>query len=148
MNIDIFHQKISEKELFNLLDYLNDSFIPNLEEQVDLKKYASKLFKQAYFIFLKDGEKIIGLIAYYINGKNSFLTSFGIHKSYHNKGLGTILYSEYINILKLKNIEKVELEVHADNKKALEFYKKQQFKFSVKDNNIYNAVLSLFIFVK
>jgi len=135
MNITFNTKKKKLSELKQLLHFLSDSYQPTLKSQVNIDVYAIKLNDLANFIFINDNLKTIGLLAYYISGEESFITSIGIHKNYHGKKLGQILFDYYIDIIIQKKIQKIKLHVHHKNTKAQSFYLKNDFKFENNKNS-------------
>jgi len=57
-----------------------------------------------------------------------YLHHFAIHPNYQNQGYGSILTKKCIEIAKNKKLQ-LKLEVHKDNVKAIELYKKNGFMY-------------------
>lgn len=124
-------------EIFDVLSYLNDSFVPSLDTQVDLIKYSKKISQKGEVIFLIRNNQIIGMTALYLNNKNCFITSFGIHKKYFGQGLSDFFMEKTFEILKENLIENIKLEVHRVNTRAIKFYKRKGFKIVSQDKDRY-----------
>jgi ribosomal protein S18 acetylase RimI-like enzyme len=126
-SIFISRDSKSEYEIYKLLTYLNTSFKPHLDKQVDLANYAKKLNKKAIILYLNNENESFGILAYYLKNKVCFITSICIHECYQGHGYGKQYFDYLLDDLKLKSIDEINLEVHGDNKKAVKFYKKYGF---------------------
>lgn len=62
------------------------------------------------------------------DGRRLYLHHFGIDPDYQNQGLGKKLARATLKVAKKKNIQ-IKLEVHENNKTAIELYKKMGFKY-------------------
>lgn len=62
------------------------------------------------------------------DGRRLYLHHFGIDPDYQNQGLGKKLARATLKMAKKKNIQ-IKLEVHENNKTAIELYKKMGFKY-------------------
>lgn len=62
------------------------------------------------------------------DGRRLYLHHFGIDPDYQNQGLGKRLARATLKMAKQKNIQ-IKLEVHENNKTAIELYKKLGFKY-------------------
>lgn len=120
--------------LENILNNLNDNFVPRLSEKVEnFDDYAKKLLNNAILYQIKKEGKNIGLLAFYINNetKISYLTLIVIKNQYQNFGFGKKLLELYENISKKEKMNILKLEVFNKNLKAINFYKK--FGFNLQD---------------
>lgn len=120
--------------LKNILNNLNDNFVPRLSEKVkNFDDYAKKLLNNAILYQIKKEGKNIGLLAFYINSetKISYLTLIVIKNQYQNFGFGKKLLELYENISKKEKMNVLKLEVFNKNLKAINFYKK--FGFNLQD---------------
>ena len=62
------------------------------------------------------------------DGRRLYLHHFGIDPDFQNQGLGKKLARATLNLAKQKN-RQIKLEVHRNNKPAIEIYKKLGFKY-------------------
>jgi ribosomal protein S18 acetylase RimI-like enzyme len=62
------------------------------------------------------------------NGRRLYLHHFGIDPVFQNQGLGQKLARATLNLAKQKKVQ-IKLEVHRNNKAAIELYKKLGFKY-------------------
>ncbi|MBU4486144.1 MAG: GNAT family N-acetyltransferase [Candidatus Delongbacteria bacterium] len=74
----------------------------------------------------KENNEILGLITYVIRGTKTEVTSLNSFRE--NEGIGTLLINKVIETAKQAGIERLWLITTNDNTKALEFYKKRNFR--------------------
>ncbi len=116
---------ISENALFSYLQNHHMEFIPPLSEQVELRKYASKLYDFAHMLVAFVDKKIIGICLYYdndTNGKAAFLSVIHIQSDQHGRGLSTELMNRMIANLRKKTFLSLSLEVSPENLRAISYY--------------------------
>ncbi|MDA0524840.1 GNAT family N-acetyltransferase [Methanococcoides alaskense] len=123
--------------------YLNamcDSFIPPLDQVVDINKYSDKLVQNADCFFIQNNGKTIGFLAVYANDyskKIAFISSISIMPEYQSTGISQKLIDFSIEYSRKKGMNFMKLEVNKNNTKAIKFYIKNLFKIeSVNHNNI------------
>jgi len=83
----------------------------------------------------KSEKTICGTSWMTFDGRRIHLHHFGILPDYHGKGLSKILLKESLAFVKEKGYQ-VKLEVHKENKRALNLYKKAGFDY-LGDYNVY-----------
>ena len=83
----------------------------------------------------KSTGKICGTSWMTYDGRRILLHHFGILPEFQGKGLSKILLGESLKFVKSKDTQ-VKLEVHSDNSKAIELYRKFGFKL-LGDFNVY-----------
>lgn len=73
-----------------------------------------------------------------------------VDSDYHSKGIGSLLMKELINLLdNIIKLKRLELQVFADNKKAIKLYRKFGFveegvqKYSAIKNDVYTDELMM-----
>ena len=118
---------------------VNDLFTIPLTERIDIPSYVEKLLNNGYLLKAVYHERIVSLAAFYANDnetKISFLSMLAVSPDFHGCGIaGRMLDSMFI-ICKKNNMKKQMLYVYADNKKAINRYKKSGFDFdSAVDTN-------------
>lgn len=94
---------------------------------MDLDKYSKKIFENANRVELWRNEELVGLLAFYTNLNSVFITNVSLDRSLQGLGFGAKMFNKFFEIIKDKNIEKVNLEVNSKNKKAINFYKSMGF---------------------
>jgi ribosomal protein S18 acetylase RimI-like enzyme len=83
----------------------------------------------------KSTGKICGTSWMTYDGRRILLHHFGILPDFQGKGLSKILLGESLKFVKSKDTQ-VKLEVHSDNSRAIELYRKFGFKL-LGDFNVY-----------
>jgi ribosomal protein S18 acetylase RimI-like enzyme len=125
--IKVYNNKASLKNISNHLDKVDSLFVPSLSSYVDLDKYSKKIFENADRVELWRNEELVGLLAFYTNLNSVFITNVSLDRSLQGLGFGAKMFNKFFEIIKDKNIEKVNLEVNSKNKKAINFYKSMGF---------------------
>ena len=97
----------SEKEIFQLLLYFNDSFNPSLTERgIDLEAYSKKLSVSSICIGAYYSNECVGFTSFYANDFEnlvSYLTLILVDDKYSGKKIGQLLLDKF---LKFPLIEK------------------------------------------
>ncbi len=98
----------------------------------DIKRYIKWLFKRDKngFFVAKDGDKIVGFAACDAdwNGGGA-IHEIVVRKEYQGRGIGTKLMQKCLSYLS-RNVNKIELYVGSENKRAIKFYKKFGFRIA------------------
>ena len=130
MNIEYKIGVGSQNEIYlHLLD-CDKFFIPKLSERVNLSEYSEKIFKKAINFEAWDNERLIGLVAMYINEEDTlfgFITNVSIINVYKNRGIASNLLKKCIKYSKDINLNWISLKVDTKNVSAVNFYKKFNF---------------------
>ena len=123
------------QELFNLeaknFDFsLNTSWPTSSDGQ---EYYKNAITNGITLIAIKDNI-VVGYLIGSINTENSYntksqaeLENMCISNSYRHFGIGTLLFNEFKNICKEKDIKELKVTASYKNKKAISFYKKNGF---------------------
>lgn len=108
------------------------------------ERYNPSLFNFFYetfpigFLVAEKNHKIIGfLIGVITNPDTAKILMLGVYKHSRKQNVGSRLINHFFNKIKQKNIKNVELEVRIDNKIAIKFYEKHNFKIIEKIPNFY-----------
>ena len=120
----------SEKDVFLHLRECNDSFLPPLNEKVNIDEYAKKIFEKAITFEAWENQTLVGLIAAYFNDLNKgagFITNVSVLKNYMGQGIASELLKNCIQYARQKKITEMQLEVDKKNMTAILFYKKYNF---------------------
>ena len=99
-----------------------DKFISNLQNGM-LGDWSKR-----YIITAHDDNEVIGILIG-LQEEELGLHIYSLHVSpeYRNKGVGSTLVSKCINDMCISNIKNIWLDVHSDNKPALNLYKRFNF---------------------
>ena len=99
-----------------------DRFITNLQNGM-LGDWSKR-----YIITAHDNNEVIGILIG-LQEEELGLHIYSLHVSpeYRNKGVGSTLVSKCINDMCISNIKNIWLDVHSDNKPALNLYKRFNF---------------------
>lgn len=116
-------------------------FVPNdlkrvfeIESMSFDQSYGINMFKKLYdfgagFLVAEEEGYVIGYVIFWMKFDNvGHIISIAVDKNYRQQKVGTKLLARAITILSNLNIEKITLEVNENNKEAIEFYKKFNFK--------------------
>lgn len=114
----------------NHLEACKNNFTPKLDSYVNLTEYSQKIFLSADKFERFEDNELIGLIAAYDNtlDKSAFITNVSIISDYQKQGIGVSLLNECIEYYKNKKYKEIYLEVFRQNKNAINFYLKHNFK--------------------
>jgi ribosomal protein S18 acetylase RimI-like enzyme len=135
--IEFSINKASLRSISKHLNKVNDLFVPVLSSYVNIDIYSKKIFEKADRIEFWKNEELVGLLAFYINPPNVFITNLSLDKTIHGLGYGVKMLDRLFEITKDKNIKKVSLEVNSMNQKAVNFYKSIGFEeFEESDKNL------------
>lgn len=128
------------------LERCKDEFTPSLDTYVDLTQYSEKIYLHADRFERFENNKLIGLIAIYDNPEKSYgyITNVSVEGKYQGVGISSSLLKESINYFRNKGFHKINLQVYKTNKKAISFYKKNNFKVL----NILDKVITMGIELK
>lgn len=124
-----------ESDLLQLLQSLNEIYIPAICSLVSLEEYAQKLTKYAEIYFAKFEENNIGLLALYNNDlltRTAYISSIGVLSSFHGRGIGRMLIARAFASCQKSGMTNIRLEVSKENIDAICFYQKHGFVFSPK----------------
>lgn len=122
----------------------NNTFTPPLSERVLLSEYAKKLYTKAFNIECWfDGNNIIGLISFYINNTQAYITNVSVSPDFQGRGIAKELMSRCINISKEKHLALIILEVNISNVGAITLYEKYGFHQMKINNNTIRMELEL-----
>lgn len=122
----------TEQDIYSHLKACSKYFVPHLNTRVDLKMFANKIFNNAEIIEAwSPDDRLIGLISVYLNNnenKIGFINNVSIDKKFMQKGIATLLMENCIKCAKEKMFKCIYLEVNKNNKVAVNFYLKFNYK--------------------
>lgn len=117
-----------------LLDHLqaaDDGFSPRLSERVDLTAYAEKLIAHAERFEAWSGDRLVGLVAAYCNGKGvchpptaspAFVSSVSVLPEWRGVGIARELMHRCITLAAQRRLQELNLEVNECATAALSLY--------------------------
>ena len=83
--------------------------------------------KFAAHIVLYDGETPAGFLIYAYGGDQADIVTFGVVPEYRGKGFSDALLNGSFAFLKIRNVDRVFLEVAVDNPHAISLYRRTGF---------------------
>lgn len=131
MNIEYKISTASQDQICNLLLSCDEYFIPRLSDKINIKNYSNKIFSNSINFEAWDNERLIGLIAMYVNNNQEnfgYITNVSVQVEYANKGIASNLLINCIKYAREKFLDKINLEVNENNMLALKLYNKFEFK--------------------
>lgn len=122
----------------NHLESCKNNFSPKLQSYVNLTEYSQKLFLGATLFERFEDNELVGLIAAYDNNldKIGFITNVSVETKHQGSGMSKSLLNECIEYYINKKYDLINLEVFKQNKKAINFYIKHNFKIVNKEEKI------------
>lgn len=139
MTVKTITYKINQAKSDDILKHLrncNDSFIPPLDQKVNIDNYSQKLFENAKTFEAWSENELVGLIAVYCSeiNKRGFITNVSVTEKFSNQGVASELLKSCIKYFESKQLKELVLEVHPQNEKAKRLYEKFNFQ-EVEPNN-------------
>jgi ribosomal protein S18 acetylase RimI-like enzyme len=129
----------SEDIILTHLDHCNNQFVPALSTRVSLELYAKKIADYAILFEAWVDEKLIGLVAMYLNRqKHGYITNVSVYNEYGGKGIAKQIFVNLNEYIKVNKISEIKLEVSAINIAAINLY--ENFGFEIieeKDDQIF-----------
>ena len=121
-------------DILNHFQNCDADFLSHLTARQNLNEYSAKLSERAIRIEAWNGKELIGLMAIYHNREENFyfISNISISKSYETQGIASQLLTLTLNHTQDTPIK---LEVHQNNKNAINFYKKFGFNIIHSENN-------------
>ncbi len=131
-------RKAKKEDLENYLE-LRKKWLKEYRKRINKKKYIKEfndiLSSKKRFLFIaEENKKVIGFLIgniYFQNYKKiGYIDDIFVTKKERRKKVGTSLIKEFIKILRKRKIHKIKIGVEIKNEKAIEFYKKLNFKIT------------------
>ena len=133
MNLKIYKMTLSElEELSSILASDFDDFwsYSILKDEINSEN--------SYYIVAKLENEIVGFAGIKVLLDESDIMNIVTKKSYRNKGIGSILLQNLIDLSYNLNLKQITLEVNESNLSAISLYKKFDFKKIGLRKNYYN----------
>jgi len=103
---------------------------------IDFFLYLWQINPDGFLVAEKDG-KVVGFIVSIKEGKEKLrILMLAVDKKFRRMGIGKSLLRELL--IKYPEARKIVLEVRSDNREAINFYRKQNFKIKGKIDNFYS----------
>ncbi len=128
---------ITEKQLYDFLKKVDNTFPVPISEKQNLLKYAEKLLKKATLCCKFEDEEIVSMVAGYTDNLTDNIAYIALVvtvEEAQGKGYAKKLIEEFINSCKEKGIMAVHLYTHPTNEKAIKMYKGLGFGICVPEN--------------
>ena len=123
----------SIKQVYDALkECAGDLHDQSLNNETDLKRLSEKFFANGTVFTAYESEKIVGFIAYYRNNfeaRCAYLSMIACKKKFWGKGIAAALYDKMYLDCKKNYFVKIRLQVAKDNMRAINFYRRRNFKF-------------------
>lgn len=120
-------------ELFNIIYELESQWRPSMVDNVfQLEVYVEKIYDMAliYGVFVND--KIVGVAAFYANDDRfhqAYLTYIAFFEDFCKQGFGTKALAFCEKMASEKGMQYMKLEVKKHNKRAINFYEKNGYRY-------------------
>jgi ribosomal-protein-alanine N-acetyltransferase len=128
-------RQFQPKDMFAVLKLASDT----LTEQYNPSLFI--YFYETYpegFIIAEKNQKIIGfIIGVKISPQNTKILMLAVTETQQRQKIGTALLNQFLNKIIKDNIKNIELEVRTDNKRAIKFYEKHNFKITKEISHFY-----------
>ncbi|WP_457639850.1 ribosomal protein S18-alanine N-acetyltransferase [Persephonella sp.] len=111
-----------EKELDAVFNLLKENFKNPWSKEHIISSNPFSVKKVAYL-----NKSLAGFLAGEIIFSEASITMIAVKKEYQGKGVGSFMLDWFYSVAKKEGVKNIWLEVSADNKKAVEFYKKRGF---------------------
>ncbi len=137
MSITIRRAELND--VYNISE-LNKACLPIYYSPIEC--FGLLLSLKSIILVAEENKKVIGYLIGEINAgnENYHIMSFGVNEKYRGKGVGGMIISFLINLIK-KELSNITLYVHTENTKAIKFYEKNGFKNIETLENYYGGSL-------
>ena len=115
-------EKPSYAELLGYMRFQIADAFPLLRGEERIKSFTDKLYAHAKFCLCRDNGYLVGMMAYYANGKGAdfvYLSQAYISPSYRKKGLYNRMLAIVTNDARERGFHEMRLEVDKENKTAI-----------------------------
>ncbi|MDV6029122.1 MAG: GNAT family N-acetyltransferase [Phycisphaera sp. RhM] len=128
-------------EILQHLEACSGQFRPPLADRVDLPSYAEKLFRRAVTWEAWHQEKLVGLVACYLNQETrpakAFVSNVSVLQAYRSQGIARQLMAHCHREVMQRGAQEIALEVSTENVAAIKLYSKLGYRRSaIKGHNV------------
>lgn len=131
----------TKAEIYSHLQECNNNFSPHLDERINIKEYAKKIFEKSITFEAWADHILIGLVAAYYNNikhYSGYITNVSILKNYMRMGIASELMNICIKYARQHKFKEINLQTYRKNISAIQLYKKLGFtEFKNKGNFIF-----------
>jgi 1-aminocyclopropane-1-carboxylate deaminase/D-cysteine desulfhydrase-like pyridoxal-dependent ACC family enzyme/ribosomal protein S18 acetylase RimI-like enzyme len=139
--------ELSCHALFDILKKFGDYLPVQLSYKVNLEQYAQKIIERADILFAYQDQDLIGILILYANDfekKTGHIPLLSISPHLRGRGVGKAMMSRAIARCRSRNITTLSLEVHHENRRAIDFYQKIGFaRTGIKGESLLMSTLAL-----
>jgi ribosomal protein S18 acetylase RimI-like enzyme len=128
--IEIRIGQLSQKDIQEYLEENSSAFVPALFGRIDIKEFSMKIYEKAIHFYAFDNGIVVGFLAAYFNHPQKefgYITTFSTLPNFQNQGIASKILEQVMIFAKINSFKSLQLEVHKDNIKAINFYKKRNF---------------------
>jgi ribosomal protein S18 acetylase RimI-like enzyme len=136
----------SIQSIFKHLENCKDNFVPVLEDRVNIREYAEKLFIKSVTFEAWQNDLLAGLVACYFNDpdrKTGFITSVSVEEKYSGSGIAKELMKMCIDYAVKNKYKEILLDVGSNNSRAINLYDKLGFIIIDNDNEFLRMKLEI-----
>ena len=136
----------TQKEIEWHLMECNNDFIPPLEHRTNIKEYAQKLYDKTVTFELWINQKLIGLLAAYLNDQETFtgyISNVSLLRHFQGKGRAGRLLDMCIKYAMANNFKTIFLEVSQNKERAIHLYEKFGFRTFENRNDMFLMKLEI-----
>lgn len=108
-------EKVLFEEFSSFITETEKDFIPPLLNRIEVNSYYEKLIKNAEFIVCRDNERIIGLICFYCNNKDTreaFITYIAVRKEYRGNNIASNLLNKATDFSREQGMNRITIETN------------------------------------
>ena len=110
------------------LDSISDILVSDFDDFWSYSIFKSELENEnSKYIVAKDQNNIVGFAGIWIAIDEAHITNIVWRKNFRNKGIGSLLLKELINLCITLNLNSITLEVNSNNLPAINLYEKFRF---------------------
>ena len=115
-----------------------DSFVPPLSARVDIGEYARKLHEHALTFEAWDGDRLVGLVAMYIDAasNSAFVSNVSVEPTHAGAGTGSRLLADAIGFARRREVLRISLEVSPAAAGAIRLYARHGFLVAHRDHAV------------
>lgn len=124
MDENIIIRKMTLQDINEVYDIFKDSIKSHWSKDELTKELYNDI---AYYLVAEINGKIVAFCGAWLVLEEAQITNIAVKESYRKKGIGKLLFKEFIKGLKEKDIDVIYLEVRESNERAIKFYEKLNF---------------------
>lgn len=121
---------IGYDELLAFMRQQAEDTFPSLKDEERLLTFTHKIHSFADLCLCRDNDKLVGIIAFYANGKGAdfaYIPHVYISPNYRGKGLFSMMFSIVEDYVRTKGFTEIRLEVDNNNYGAKSAYLRNGF---------------------